>query len=66
MQPYYDIIQNKVRFLLSIDFENEIENVLKLHSTNEIAKLLEKETHDLKFHTFILKYFLFYNYLQKY
>ena len=53
VQTYYDLSLNKIRFLLSIDFEKEIENIFKLLNTNDIAKLLEK-THDLKFHAFIL------------
>ena len=44
MQTYYNLSLNKIRFLLSIDFEKEIENVFKLLNTNDIAKLLEKNT----------------------
>ena len=42
VQTYYDLSLNKIRFLLSIDFENEIENIFKLLNTNDIAKLLKK------------------------
>ncbi len=35
---------NKIRFLLFIDFEKEIKTVFKLLNTNDIAKLLEKNT----------------------
>ena len=44
VQTYYNLSLNKIRFLLSIDFEKEIENVFKLLNTNDIAKLLEKNT----------------------
>ena len=44
MQTYYNLSLNKIRFLLSIDFEKEIENVFKLLNTDDIAKLLEKNT----------------------
>lgn len=44
VQTYYNLSLNKIRFLLSIDFEKEIENVFKLLNTDEIAKLLEKNT----------------------
>lgn len=43
VQTYYNLSLNKIRFLLSIDFEKEIENVFKLLNTNDIAKLLEKD-----------------------
>ena len=42
VQTYYNLSLNKIRFLLSIDFEKEIENVFKLLNTNDIKKLLEK------------------------
>ena len=44
VQTYYNLSLNKIRFLLSIDFEKEIENVFKLLNTNDIAKLLDKNT----------------------
>jgi len=44
VQAYYNLSLNKIRFLLSLDFETEIENVFKLLNTNDIAKLLEKST----------------------
>ena len=44
VQTYYNISLNKIRFLLSIDFEKEIDNVFKLLNTEDIAKLLEKNT----------------------
>lgn len=44
VQTYYNLSLNKIRFLLSIDFEHEIENVFKLLNTDDIAKLLEKNT----------------------
>ena len=44
VQTYYNLSLNKIRFLLSIDFEKEIENVFKLLNTADIAKLLEKNT----------------------
>lgn len=44
VQTYYNLSLNKIRFLLSIDFENEIEKVFKLLNTDDIAKLLEKNT----------------------
>lgn len=44
VQTCYDLSLNKIRFLISIDFEKEIENVLDLLNTNDIAKLLEKNT----------------------
>lgn len=43
-QTYYDLSLNKIRFLLSIDFEKEIDTIFKLLNTNDIAKLLEKNT----------------------
>lgn len=53
VQTYYNLSLNKIRFLLSLDFENEIEKLFKLLNTKDVAKLLEKK-HDLKFHAFIL------------
>ncbi len=47
VQTYYNLGLNKIRFLLSIDFEKEIETIFKLLNTKDIAKLLEK-THDFK------------------
>ena len=44
VQTYYKLSLNKIRFLLSIDFEKEIENVFKMLNTKDIAKLLEKNT----------------------
>ena len=44
VQTYYNLSLNKIRFLLSIDFEKEIENVFKLLNTDDIVKLLEKNT----------------------
>ena len=44
VQTYYNVSLNKIRFLLSIDFEKEIDNVFKLLNTNDIVKLLEKNT----------------------
>ena len=40
VQTYYNLSLNKIRFLLSIDFEKEIENVFKLLNTNDIAKAI--------------------------
>ena len=44
VQTYYNLSLNKIRFLLSIDFEKEIETIFKLLNTKDIAKLLEKNT----------------------
>ena len=44
VQAYYNLSLNKIRFLLSIDFEKEIETIFKLLNTKDIAKLLEKNT----------------------
>lgn len=44
VQTYYNLSLTKIRFLLSISFEKEIENVFKLLNTDDIAKLLEKNT----------------------
>ena len=44
VQTYYNLSLNKIRFLLSIDFEKEIENIFKLLNTDGFAKLLEKNT----------------------
>ena len=40
---FKDLSLNKIRFLLLIDFEKEIENIFKFLNTNNIAKLLEKK-----------------------
>lgn len=44
VQTYYNLSLNKIRFLLSIDFEKEIETIFKLLNTKDIVKLLEKNT----------------------
>lgn len=44
VQTYYNLSLNKIRFLLSLDFEKEIENIFKLLNTKDIAALLEKNT----------------------
>lgn len=44
VQTYYNLSLNKIRFLLSLDFENEIEKLFKLLNTKDVAKLLEKNT----------------------
>ena len=44
VQTYNNLSLNKIRFLLSIDFEKEIETIFKLLNTKDIAKLLEKNT----------------------
>lgn len=44
VQTYYNLSLNKIRFLLSLDFENEIDKIFKLLNTKDIAKLLEKNT----------------------
>ena len=44
VQTYYNMSLNKIRFLLSLDFENEIEKILKLLNTKDIALLLKKNT----------------------
>ena len=44
IQTYYNMSLNKIRFLLSLDFENEIEKIFKLFNTKDIALLLKKNT----------------------
>ncbi len=44
VQTYYNLSLNKIRFLLSLDFEKEIEKIFKLLNTKDIATLLEKNT----------------------
>ena len=44
VQTYYNISLNKIRFLLSLDFETEIEKIFKLLNTKDIALLLKKNT----------------------
>lgn len=44
VQTYYNLSLNKIRFLLSLDFEKEIDNVFKLLNTKDITKLLKKNT----------------------
>ena len=44
VQTYYNLSLNKIRFLLSIDFEKEIETIFKLLNAKDIVKLLEKNT----------------------
>ena len=36
VQTYYNLSLNKIRFLLSIDFEKEIETIFKLLNTKDI------------------------------
>ena len=38
----YKMSLNKIRFLLSLNFESEIEKIFKLFNTKEIALLLKK------------------------
>ena len=44
VQTYYNMSLNKIRFLLSLDFETEIEKIFKLLNTKDIALLLKKNT----------------------
>ncbi len=44
VQTYYNLSLNKIRFLLSLDFENEIEKIFKFLNTKDIALLLKKNT----------------------
>ncbi len=43
VQTYYNLSLNKIRFLLSIDFEKEIETIFKLLNTKDITMLLENK-----------------------
>ena len=44
VQTYYNMSLNKIRFLLSLDFETEMEKIFKLLNTKDIALLLKKNT----------------------